>query len=67
MPEMDGFTVLQRMREKKITRPVIILSAFTQRETVIKALKFGVKSYLSKPLKPADIMTKTEEVLGLKI
>ena len=67
MPEMDGFTVLQKMREKKITSPVIILSALTQRETVIKALKFGVKSYLSKPLKPADIMTKTVEVLGLKI
>ncbi len=67
MPEMDGFTVLQKMREKKINRPVIILSAFTQRETVIKALQYGVKSYLSKPLKPAAIKTKTEEVLRLKI
>jgi CheY-like chemotaxis protein len=67
MPEMDGFAVLQRMREQKIDVPVIILSAFTQRETVIKALQYGVKSYLGKPLKPADILTKTEEVLGLKI
>jgi len=67
MPEMDGFTVLQKMREKKIDRPVIILSAFTQKETVIKALQYGVKSYLSKPLKPAAIKTKTEEVLRLDI
>jgi len=67
MPEMDGFTVLQKMREKKIDKPVIILSALTKRETVIKALEYGVKSYLSKPLKPAAIKIKTEEVLRLKI
>jgi DNA-binding response OmpR family regulator len=67
MPEMDGFTVLQRMREKKINKPVIILSALTKKETVVKAIQYGVKSYLSKPLKPADVRTKTEEVLRLDI
>jgi len=67
MPGMDGFSVLQHMREQGLDIPVIVLSALTQAETVIKARSYGVKSYLSKPLKPADIRNKTEEALRLSI
>ncbi|HUV07881.1 MAG TPA: response regulator [Spirochaetia bacterium] len=67
MPEMDGFSVLTNMRSRKISIPVIILSSLTQREAVIKAMGFGIKSFLSKPLKPLDIMKKTEEILRLRV
>ena len=67
MPEMDGFTVLKKLKERQFESPIIILSALTQKETVVKALRLGVKSYLSKPLKPIDIMKKTQEVLNLGV
>ncbi|QQO08943.1 response regulator [Breznakiella homolactica] len=63
MPNIDGFEVLQTLRYKDIRQPVIVLSAVTQRDTVIKAFQMGVKSYLVKPLKPDDILKKSMEIL----
>lgn len=63
MPAMDGFAVLQAMQEKEIRQPVIVLSALSQRESVIRAFKLGIKSYLVKPLRPGAIFTKTLEIL----
>ena len=63
MPRADGFSVLREMREQNISIPVIILSSVNQQETVIRAFQMGIKSYLAKPLKPADIFKKTLEIL----
>jgi DNA-binding response OmpR family regulator len=63
MPKVDGFAVLRALQARDIRYPVIVLSAITQRETVIKAFQMGIKSYLVKPLKPADIFKKSLEIL----
>jgi CheY-like chemotaxis protein len=63
MPKVDGFAVLQALQARDIRYPVIVLSAITQRETVIRAFQMGIKSYLVKPLKPADIFKKSMEIL----
>jgi DNA-binding response OmpR family regulator len=63
MPGMDGFEVLSRLRTEDIEVPIIILSAVSQREAVMRAYQAGVKSYLIKPLKPDQILKKTLEIL----
>lgn len=63
MPELDGFGVLAELRAQDLEMPIIVLSAVTQRESVVKAFKGGVKSYLVKPLKPEQILRKTLEIL----
>ncbi len=63
MPEMDGFQVMQRLHAEDIDLPVIILSAVSQRDAVVRAFQAGVKSYLIKPLKPDQILKKTLEIL----
>ena len=63
MPRMNGFEVLKVLQTRDIRYPVIVLSAVTHRETVIKAFQMGIKSYLVKPLKPEDIFRKTLEIL----
>jgi DNA-binding response OmpR family regulator len=63
MPEMNGFQVLEYLQKNKIKLPIIILSALSKQETVIKAMQYGVKSYLIKPLKPELILKKVLEVL----
>ena len=65
MPVMDGFETLKQINEKNIEIPIIVLSALSQRETVIKALNFGVKSYLIKPLKPEWIRKKATEIIRM--
>jgi CheY-like chemotaxis protein len=64
MPEMNGFEVLQYVRSKKLEIPIIVFSALSHKETVVKAVSFGVHSYLIKPLKPEQIMQKAVEILG---
>jgi DNA-binding response OmpR family regulator len=63
MPGMDGFQVLERLRAAELELPVIVLSAVSQREAVVRAFNAGVKSYLIKPLKPDQILKKTLEIL----
>jgi DNA-binding response OmpR family regulator len=65
MPVMDGFETLEKLNEGKFDVPIIVLSALSQRETVVKALKSGVKSYLIKPLKPEWIRKKATEILRM--
>ncbi|MDR3192527.1 MAG: response regulator [Treponema sp.] len=65
LPKIDGFAVLEFLNTYSSAPPVIILSAVTQRESVIRAFKMGIKSYLTKPIKPADIFRKAIEILSL--
>jgi len=65
MPQLDGFQVLQKLRDSNIQIPVIILSALSKKETIIKAMKLGVKSYLIKPVKPAELQKKAIEILRM--
>ena len=65
MPVMDGFQTLEELKKRGNTIPIIVLSALSERETVIKALKYGVKSYLIKPLKPEWIRKKATEILSM--
>lgn len=63
MPGLNGFEVLIKMREQEYPAPVIVLSAISQREAVLKVLSAGVKSYMIKPLQPDAILKKALEVL----
>jgi CheY-like chemotaxis protein len=63
MPELDGFGVLTELHAQDLEMPIIVLSAVTQRESVVRAFRMGVKSYLVKPLKPEQIVRKSMEIL----
>lgn len=65
MPEIDGFTFLQELREKhKITNvPVIILSNLGQEEDKVKAKAFNITDYFVKANTPiVDIVKRVKEV-----
>ena len=63
MPRVNGFMVLEAMQARNINYPVIVLSAISQREAMLRAIQMGIKSYLIKPLKPEDIFIKSIEIL----
>jgi CheY-like chemotaxis protein len=64
MPEMNGFQVMEHLKAKNYNVPVIVFSALSRKETVVKAVSYGIHSYMIKPLKPELIVQKTAEVLG---
>lgn len=64
MPELDGFGVLEYFKKNSITTPTIVFSSVSQKETILKAIAYGIRSYISKPLKPDIIKRKTAEILN---
>ena len=65
MPVMSGFDLLEYIKRKNYTFPVIILSALSQKETVKKALSYNIKSYIIKPVEPDLILKKAYEALNM--
>jgi DNA-binding response OmpR family regulator len=63
MQNVGGFAVLSSLQAWDMDFPVIVLSAISQREAIVKAFQAGVKSYLIKPLKPSQVMKKAAEIL----
>ncbi|MBL0052829.1 MAG: sigma-54-dependent Fis family transcriptional regulator [Bacteroidetes bacterium] len=50
MPKMDGMEVLDKLREKNIDAPVVMISGHGNIETAVEAIKKGAFDYISKPL-----------------
>ncbi len=62
MPGMDGFDVLQKIREFSSV-PVIMLTAKDQDVDVVKGLQFGADDYVKKPFSVHELMARVEAVL----
>jgi DNA-binding NtrC family response regulator len=50
LPDIDGITILQRLRAGHSTAAVIIMTAETSSANAIRATQFGAFDYLSKPI-----------------
>ena len=59
MPKLDGIAAAERIAEQRIA-PVIILTAFSQRELVERARDAGAMAYLVKPFTQADLVPAIE-------
>jgi response regulator NasT len=59
MPKLDGISAAQRIAEQRIA-PVVILTAFSQRELVERARDAGAMAYLVKPFTKADLVPAVE-------
>jgi len=57
MPEVDGFQVLELLRERYNT-PVIMLSARREPVLLQKALVLGADDYISKPFRPVVLVAR---------
>jgi response regulator NasT len=59
MPVLDGITAAERIADARIA-PVVILTAFSQRELVERARDAGAMAYLVKPFTKADLLPAIE-------
>lgn len=55
MPDMDGITAIEKIKEFDESVNVIILTAMGQEEIVMKALKAGAKRYVLKPITETNL------------
>lgn len=66
MPEMDGYTFIQHVRQDPKTSwvPVIFLSAKSQIQDRIQGLNQGADVYLVKPFEPEELVAQVESSLS---
>ena len=63
MPGMDGLTVLKKIRQKKISTPVILLTARDSIEDRVSGLDAGANDYLVKPFAYEELSARIRVLL----
>ena len=63
MPEMDGFTLAEKIKEKDPEVPVIFLTAKSLKEDIVRGLKIGADDYITKPFDPEILILRLNNIL----
>jgi CheY-like chemotaxis protein/HPt (histidine-containing phosphotransfer) domain-containing protein len=67
MPELDGFQVVQAVRERELTAgghlPIIALTARSRKEDRERCLAAGMDDFQTKPIRPADLLAAIDRAL----
>ena len=68
MPEMDGYTVLQRLKRGQHSQdlPVIVISALDEIESAVLCIEMGAEDYLPKPFSPVLLRARIGACLEQK-
>jgi len=64
MPGMDGLEVLQKVKAKEATIPVIMITAYATVEMSIQALRKGAYDMLTKPFEPEELLYRVKNALS---
>ena len=63
MPNLDGYQLLEFIKEQLIKIPVVFISTFCSVEDEIKGLELGAVEYIRKPLKRDVLKLRLKNIL----
>jgi two-component system, OmpR family, response regulator len=63
LPRRDGLSVIDEMRRRRITTPVLILSARRTVDDRVKGLQAGGDDYLTKPFAFAELLARVQALV----
>lgn len=66
MPNMDGFTCLERIKADPALQhlPVIMVTTEAERKNIVRAIRAGAANYITKPFTTEDLSTKILDTLN---
>lgn len=67
LPGLDGFEVLEKIRNKGIQTPVLFLTARDSKKDIIRGLDSGADDYISKPFDLDELLARIRVMLRKKI
>ncbi len=67
MPGLTGFEVLEQMKQDAALKeiPVILLTARSQKNDVLRGVDLGAADYVTKPFRPAELLARVNRLLGV--
>jgi two-component system OmpR family response regulator len=63
LPGLDGLTIVEALRARRSTMPVLVLSALSAIDDRVRGLKAGGDDYLTKPFAFAELIARVEALL----
>lgn len=63
LPKLDGMEVCKRLREQKMTTPILMLTAKDDEQDKILGLDSGADDYLTKPFSPREVVARVNAIL----
>jgi two-component system OmpR family response regulator len=63
LPELDGLSVVTRLREGGVQTPVLMISALSDVDERVRGLRAGGDDYLTKPFSPDEMAARVEVLL----
>src|SRR5258706_948717 len=66
LPNKDGFTIADEIRELDEEVPIIFLTAKTQTEDVVKGFSLGGNDYIRKPFSMEELIVRVQNALRIK-
>ena len=64
MPNMDGFEMVKRIRNKDVTTPILFLTALSETEDVVRGFEAGANDYLRKPFGMLELIVRIKALVG---
>ena len=64
MPNMDGITLVHKIREKDKKTPLIMATTEAEKSRVLEAIRAGVNNYVVKPFTAESLMEKVSATLA---
>ena len=66
LPGMDGLAFIAQLRQRQITAPVVVMTAFSSVETAVEAMKAGAQDFLPKPFSMDHLITVVAKALEVR-
>jgi len=63
LPKMDGLEVLSRLRDKKVSTPILLLTAKDEVDDKVTGLNRGADDYLTKPFAFSELLARIRSLL----
>ncbi|MBT6590204.1 MAG: sigma-54-dependent Fis family transcriptional regulator, partial [Rhodospirillaceae bacterium] len=67
MPDLDGFAVLQQVKSRRAELPVIILTAQSGIDVIVKVMQSGAADFIPKPASPERLLVSMENALKMNV
>jgi two-component system KDP operon response regulator KdpE len=62
MPDMDGWTVCERLRELSDV-PIVFVTAIGKEQDIVRGLEMGADDYIVKPFSPRELVARVDAVM----
>ncbi|MFD1550276.1 response regulator transcription factor [Levilactobacillus fuyuanensis] len=63
LPKLDGVEVTKRLRQEKISTPIIMITAKTSEFDTVFGLELGADDYITKPFSPREVIARMKAVM----